>query len=64
MMIHRSFNHHQNNHMLKFSFGFRAITNVLYKHSITVSRGKTGAIKSRVKSPTKANTGHYHGVFK
>ena len=50
--------------MLIFSFGVCAITNVFYKHSVTVARGKTGVIKSRVKSPTKANTDHYHGVFK
>jgi len=66
--IHQMINYHFINHYQKiticsFSFGLCAITNVLYKHSVTAARRKTSFIKSGVKSPTKANTDHYHGVF-
>jgi len=54
MMIHHSINHHQNKNYS---------TNVLYKH-LQAARGNPGVIKSGVKSPTKANTDHYYGVFK
>jgi len=63
MINHHFINHYQKITTCSLSFGFCAITNVLYKHSFTAARRKTGVIKSRVKSPTKANTDRYHGVF-
>ncbi len=49
-------------HLIRFSLAIFDITNGLYKHSYSSQR-KSNLKKSRVKSPTKANTYLQNGDF-